>query len=328
MIILTKSDVVKLLPAAACIDVVASAMRQTSERRVSLPLRQFMPVPNSSNGRLGLMPGYIAEPARFGLKIVSKYDRPPGSPHGTHVGAVMLFDAGEGLPLALMDGGSLTAIRTAAASALATRTLARADARTLGMIGCGEEAHVHIPAMLAVRKFAEVLVWGRNAERAKAFVDHLHLPAGVTARAVASAEQVVAASDVICTVTSAATPILMGQWIKPGTHLNLVGSAVATTAEVDSECVKRARFYVDYREAAMAQAGELLNAIKAGVVTTDHIVGEIGEVLIGKVPGRRSADEITLYKSLGIAAQDLTAAEYVYTAARNANVGVSVDLGS
>jgi ornithine cyclodeaminase len=286
-----------------------------------------MPVPGTT-GRLGLMPGYIAEPARFGLKIVSKYDRPAGSKQGTHVGAVMLFDAAEGLPLALMDGGSLTAIRTAAASALATRTLAREDATVLGVLGCGEEAHVHIPAMLVARKFAEVLVWGRNVDRAKSFVDHLDLPKGARARAVESVEHVVGTADVICTVTSAATPILKGEWITPGTHLNLVGSAVATTAEVDSDCVKRARFYVDYREAALAQAGELLNAIKSGVVTAEHIVGEIGDVLNGKVPGRRSADEITAYKSLGIAAQDLVAAEYVYHAARAAGAGVKVDLGA
>lgn len=327
MLILTKSDVARLLPIPACIEVMASAMTQTSARRVTLPLRQFMPVPGTT-GRLGLMPGYIAEPPRFGLKIVSKYDRPAGSMHGTHVGAVMLFDAAEGLPLALMDGGSLTAIRTAAASALATRTLARADARTLGVLGCGEEAHVHIPAMLAVRKFTSIRVWGRNPARARAFVDHLTLPAGVTAEAVASAEDAVAAADVICTVTSAPTPILNGDWLRPGTHLNLVGSAVATTAEADTACVTRARFYVDYREAALAQAGELLNAIKAGAVSPAHIVGEIGEVLLGQAPGRRSAEEITVYKSLGIAAQDLAAAEYVYTAARAVGAGVAVNLNA
>jgi len=327
MLVLTKSAITRLLPIAACIDVMASAMTQTSQRRVTLPLRQFMPVPNTT-GRLGLMPGYIAEPARFGLKIVSKYDRPAGSKHGTHVGAVMLFDAAEGLPLALLEGGTLTAIRTAAASGLATRTLARADSTVLGILGCGEEAHMHIPAMLAVRPFSEALVWGRNIEKAKAFVSHLHLPGGVTARAVASAQEVVGASDVVCTTTSAATPILEGAWIKPGTHLNLVGSAVATTAEVDSTCVQRSRFYVDYREAALAQAGELLNAIKAGVVTPEHIVGEIGEVLINKIPGRRTADEITVYKSLGISAQDLAAADYVYTAARAQNIGLDINLST
>lgn len=324
MLILTKSDITRLLPVSACIDVMASAMKQTSARQVVLPLRQFMAVPETK-GRLGLMPGYIADPARFGLKIVSKYERPAGSKHGTHVGAVMLFDAAEGLPLALMDGGSLTAIRTAAASALATRTLARPDATTLGVLGCGEEAHVHIPAMLAVRPITEIKVWGRTADRAKAFVQHLDLPAGVSARAVATAEEATAA-DIVCTVTSAATPILKGAWIKPGTHLNLVGSAVATTAEVDDDCVARSAFYVDYREAALAQAGELLNAIKSGRVTAAHIKGEIGDVLLGTAPGRTSASAITVYKSLGISAQDLAAAEYVVTAARAAKVGIDVDL--
>lgn len=327
MLILSKSEIARLLPIPACIDIMADAMRQTSQRRVTLPLRQFMPVPQTT-GRLGLMPGYIAEPARFGLKIVSKYNRPAGSKHGTHVGAVMLFDAAEGLLLAMMEGGTLTAIRTAAASGLATRTLARADSKILGMLGCGEEAHVHIPAMLAVRPFTEILVWGRNIERAKNFISHLDLPPNVSARAIPSAQEVVEASDVICTVTSSATPILKGDWIKPGTHLNLVGSAVATTAEVDTTCVARSRFYVDYREAALAQAGELLNAINAGTVTPDHIIGEIGDVLLGNVPGRGSAEEITVYKSLGISSQDLAAADYVYSAARAQNAGTEVDLNA
>ena len=182
--------------------------------------------------------------------------------------------------------------------------------------------------MLAVRPFKDIVVWGRNIEKVKAFIAHLSLPAGVTARAAMNVQDVMAVADVVCTVTSAATPILKGDWLRPGTHLNLVGSAVATTAEVDSGCVKRARFYVDYREAAMAQAGELLNAIKAGVVTAEHIVGEIGEVLIGKAPGRQSAADITVYKSLGISAQDLAAADLVYNAALEAKAGIDVELGS
>ncbi len=327
MRILTKSDISRLLPIPTCIDVMDGAMRQISERTVVMPLRQFMPVPQTT-GRLGLMPGYIAQPPRFGLKIVSKYDRPAGSKHGTHVGAVVLFDAAEGLMLAMMEGGTLTAIRTAAASGLATRELSRPDSKVLGILGCGEEAHVHVPAMLAVRQFQEILVWGRDHSKAAHFIQHLKLPTGITARAVSSAHDVVAASDVICTVTSAATPILHGDWIKPGTHLNLVGSAVATTAEVDTTCVARARFYVDYREAALAQAGELLNAIKTGVVSADHIVGEIGDVLSKKAPGRSSIDEITIYKSLGISAQDLAAAEYIYNAACTNNIGINVDLAA
>jgi ornithine cyclodeaminase/alanine dehydrogenase-like protein (mu-crystallin family) len=327
MLILTKSDVEKLLPVGACIEVMDQAMRQVSRRSVVLPLRQFMPVPNTK-GKLGLMPGYIAEPARFGVKIVSKYERPAGSPFGTHVGAVLLFEAENGLPLALMEGGSLTAIRTSAASALATRALSRPESKRLAIIGCGEEAHHHLHAMLAVRPFDDVLVWGRSAERAKAFVAAQHVPSGVRISVADSVEQALANADVVCTVTSAATPILHGAWVRPGTHLNLVGSAIPTTAEVDSACVARGRFYVDYREAAMAQAGELLNAIKDGSVTAEHIIGEIGDVLLGTKPGRQNADQITIYKSLGITAQDLAAAQFVYDSAVRANTGLSVDLGA
>jgi ornithine cyclodeaminase len=325
MLILSKSDIVRLLPVAACVDVMAQAMTQTSARKVVLPLRQFMAVP-ATKGKLGLMPGYIAEPARFGLKIVSKYERPAGSPHGTHVGMVVLFDAAEGLPLALLEGGTLTAIRTAAASALATRTLARPESATLAVLGCGEEAHHHVPAMLAVRPITRVVVWGRNAARAKAFVDRLHLPAGVSAATAPSAKDAIAGADIVCTVTSAATPFVEGAWLAPGQHLNLVGSAIPTTAEVDTATVARCKFYVDYREAALAQAGELLAAIKAGAVTENHIAGEIGEVLLGTKPGRASAAEITCYKSLGISAQDLAAAEYVYARAVAAGAGVKVNL--
>jgi len=327
MLILSKSEIEKLLPVEACIEVMAEAMKQTSARTVVLPLRQFMAVPGTK-GKLGLMPGYIAEPARFGLKIVSKYERPAGSALGTHVGMVILFDATEGVPLAMMEGGMLTAIRTAAASGLATRTLARRDAAVLAMLGCGEEAHHHVPAMLAARPIDEIVVWGRNAARAQAFVDHLRLPAGVTARSVATAQEAVGVADIICTVTSAATPILEGAWLSPGQHLNLVGSAIPTTAEVDTAAVVRTRFYVDYRDAALAQAGELLTAIKNGAVTETHIVGEIGEVLLGRKPGRSGDSDITCYKSLGIAAQDLAAAEYVYRAALAAGVGTEVDLSA
>ena len=327
MLILSKSEIERLLPPAACIEVMADAMKQTSAGQAVLPLRQFMAVPGTK-GKLGLMPGYIAAPARFGLKIVSKYERPAGSALGTHVGLVVLFDAAEGVALALLEGGTLTAIRTAAASALATRTLARADAATLAVLGCGEEAHHHIPAILAVRPITTVMVWGRNAARAKAFADHLRLPSGVTARVAATAEQAVAAADIVCTVTSAATPFVAGAWLKPGQHLNLVGAAIPTTAEVDTATVVRSRFYVDYRPAALAQAGELLTAIKAGAVSEAHIAGEIGEVLLGGKPGRTADDQITCYKSLGISAQDLAAAEAVHARALAEGAGIRVDLSA
>jgi ornithine cyclodeaminase/alanine dehydrogenase-like protein (mu-crystallin family) len=306
---------------AACIEAMRGAMRVTSERQCVLPLRQFMPIPGRP-GKLGLMPGYLGGDAEcFGVKIVSKFERAPGDPHGSHVGAVMLFDATSGLPVALFEGGALTAIRTAATTAMATDVLARADAKCLAIFGAGEEAQHHIPALLAVRRFERLFVWGRSPERVHALLDRLTLPPGVRAEAAKSVEHALAQADVACTVTSAKEPFLRGEWLRPGTHLNLVGSAIATTAEVDAATVAASKFYVDYIEAARAAAGEYLNALKSGAVTEQHIVGEIGEVLLGRKPGRTSATEITLYKSLGVTTQDLAAAQLALRSARELGIG-------
>jgi ornithine cyclodeaminase/alanine dehydrogenase-like protein (mu-crystallin family) len=325
MRILTASDDARLLPHSRCIPAMREVMQLTSERGVVLPLRQFMNVPGTA-GKLGLMPGYIARPAAFGVKIVSKFPRPPGAAHGSHVGAVLLFDAAEGLPLALLDGGMLTAIRTASTTAMATDALARPDARTLLLVGCGEEAEHHLAALREVRAFEQVSAWGRDAGRAGAFAARMSRLHGRPVEAVADLAAAVAGADVICTVTSAATPILHGKWLRPGQHVNLVGSAIATTAEADSEVVKRSMFFVDYREAALAAAGELLEAIRGGVVTDAHLLGEIGDVVAGRLPGRESPDDITLYKSLGVTSQDLAAAQIVYAAALEQGVGLDVEL--
>jgi ornithine cyclodeaminase len=327
MRILTASDVARLLPYSACIGAMRDAMRQTSERAVVLPLRQFMNVPGTA-GKLGLMPGYLSRPAAFGVKIVSKFPRPPGSSHGSHVGAVLLFDAQEGLPLALLDGGMLTAIRTASTTAMATDALARPDADSLLLVGCGEEAEHHLAALREVRAFDTIRAWGRDPGRTGAFATRMSARHGRHVEAVADLAAAVAGADVICTVTSATTPILRGEWLAPGQHVNLVGSAIATTAEADAEVVRRSRFYVDYREAAMAAAGELLGAIRDGVVGADHVRGEIGEVLLGRAPGREHASDITLYKSLGVTSQDLAAARLVYEAAVERGVGLDDDLST
>lgn len=324
MLILTRTEVERLLPIEACIEAMDLAMRATSAGGVSLPLRQSMPIPGTS-GKMVLMPGWLGGAAPvFDVKIVSKFPREAGSAHGTHVGAVMLFDARDGLPIALMEGGSLTAIRTAAASALATRVLAREDARILAVLGAGEQARNHVRAMRAVRPIDKVLVWARDPAKAEAFAASL----GPPAEAAADARAAVEAADIICTTTSAADPILRGAWLQAGAHVNLVGSAIPTAAEADAEAVARSRYFVDYRPSALAEAGELKRAIEAGEVTAGHIAGEIGEVLLGRVQGRRSADEITLYKSLGIAAQDLAAAQAVVAAALACGGGLDLDLSA
>jgi ornithine cyclodeaminase len=274
------------------------------------------------------MPGAIAEPHRFGLKIVNKYVRAPGDPLGTHVGMVVLCDAPSGTVLAILEGGTLTAIRTAATSGLATRLLAREDATHLAMIGAGEEAHVHIEAMRAVRTIEKITVWNRTRAKAEHLLAHLGLPRGIETRIADSAEEAVKTADIVCTVTSSQTPVLRGPVLPKGAHINLVGAAVATSAEVDSALVKAGKFFVDYRDAAMNAAGELLNAIKDGTVTEEHIAGEIGEVALRTMPGRTSADDVTIYKSLGVSAQDLIAAEFLYQQAKAKGRGVDVDLGA
>ncbi len=325
MLIINRSDVERLLPVKDCVEVMARAMRATSRGEVTLPIRQFMPVPGAS-GKLAIMPGTLGDPACFGIKLVCKYDRAHGDPLGTHVGMVMLFDSIKGIPLAMVEGSSLTAIRTSAASALATRYLAREDATRLAIIGTGEQAMRHVAAMLAVRTIKQISVWGRDAQRAKSFADKVASCSGLLVSVHGDVADAVERADIICTATSAKTPVLLGADLRPGQHINLVGSAIPTTAEVDDEAVARSRYYVDYRPAALAAAGELLGAIESGCLDESHIVGEIGEVVSGTVPGRRSDEEITIYKSLGVASQDLAAAYAVWELAVADTSGIEVDL--
>ncbi len=316
MLVISAAEVEALLPMPAAIAAMRSAMMQVSQGRTVLPLRQFMAIPDAP-GKLAVMPGALADPPLFGVKTVAKYRHPPGSPHGSHVGVLQLFDAATGLLLAIIEGGSLTAIRTAAASALATDTLARPEASRLAILGTGEQARRHVTAMAAVRPITEVRVWGRSLANARAFAEALDLPA----RACADVAEAVADADIICTTTPAVDPILFGAMVAPGTHINLVGSAIADTAEVDEALVARSEFFVDYRVAALAQAGELRRAIAAGLVGPEHVRGEIGEVLLGTAPGRSSAAAITVYKSLGVTAQDLAAGAVVLAAARAGGMG-------
>lgn len=325
MKIITASQVEKLLQPALCIEALRAAMITVSDGGAELPIRTFMPV-GGSEGKMAIMPGALRDPWCFGIKLVAKYPREADSPYGTHEGMVLLFDAELGLPVAMMEGATLTGIRTAAASALATDLLARADARRLLVIGTGEQARRHVTALRSVRDFEEILIWGRSTERAGLLADQLRASEGVSISIAKDLPAAAAAADVITTVTSAREPVLHGDWVSPGTHVNLVGSAVPTNREVDRALVARARYIVDYRPAARAAAAELLEAIEAGVLDESHIVAEIGEVAGGTAIGRRDDAEVTLYKSLGIAAQDLAAAHAVYTQAVKDGIGSDIDL--
>ena len=262
------------------------------------------------DGRMfGVMPGALGEAAPFGAKVLSVFPKNFEVGRLSHQGVVMLFDPVTGELSCIAEAREITAVRTAAASAVATDALARPNASRLALLGYGEQAETHLRAIGKVRALETVTVWGRSAERAKAFAERMRTEADVAVEVAPSAEAAVAEADIVCTVTPAAEPILRGAWLAPGAHVNIVGSSFAGPAEVDTDLVVRSRFVADYREGVLKQGAEFLHAKAAGLVGDEHVVGEIGEVLSGKLPGRQSDDQITLYKSLGHIVQDLVSVQ-------------------
>jgi ornithine cyclodeaminase/alanine dehydrogenase-like protein (mu-crystallin family) len=304
------ASVRRLLPMSECIDAMIGAMTAVSSGRVAMPPRILMPLIDRS-AYLVVMPGSSADPLVYGTKIVSVHPENAALGRPAIQGFVALFDHASGALLALVDGAAITAIRTAAVSALATRELARPDARTLGVLGCGVQAASHVEAMCAVRPIEEIRIWGRSIDKARALAASVTGSREHAARAVVSAQEA-AECDVVCVLTGAHEPVIRGAWVQPGAHINLVGAHTATTREADSALIARARVYVDSRESAAHEAGDLLIPLEECAIGADHVLGELGEVLLGKVPGRQTADEVTVYKSLGIVAQDLVAAWCVY----------------
>ncbi|WP_337187078.1 ornithine cyclodeaminase family protein [Phenylobacterium sp.] len=289
----------------AAIPRVREAMIALSDGRARQLLRSFIGL---GEGRtFAIMPAALSEREAFGAKLVSVFH--DGQGRKAHEGLVVLFDGGSGAPVALADAGEVTAIRTAAASAVATDALARKDARVLAIVGTGRQAEAHIAALRQVRDFDEVRVWGRDPARTAAFAQAhglAHDPAA------GDLPGVLAGADVVCTVTASVDPVVRGEWISPGAHVNVVGSSGPGQAEIDAALVARARFLVDHREHVLAHGGEFLRAKAAGLVGDDHIAGEIGEVLTGKIAGRASDSDVTIYKSLGHAVQDLAVVAWLH----------------
>ena len=299
-----RDEIARRLSYDLCIKVVREAMIAFSNGQTKQTLRTIIPL---SEGRVfGIMPGAMGEQGVFGAKIVAVFKG------RGHQGLVLLFDPETGAPVCTLEAGEITRIRTAAASAVATDVLARKEAATLAIYGTGEQAAAHAHAIGKVRALEQITIWGRSFEKAKTLARDLQAQTGLWVEAVESAEQA-AAADIICTTTSAPEPILHGAWLKPGAHVNIVGSSYAGPAEVDNELVQRTRFIADSREGVLAQGAEFLRAKAAGVVDDAHVAGEIGQVLSGKLDGRRNAEEITAYKSLGHVVQDLASAWAVYS---------------
>jgi ornithine cyclodeaminase len=259
------------------------------------------------------MPGALGATAAFGAKLISVFHGNFARGIQSHQGLVILFDPESGAPVCVLDAGEITAIRTAAASAVATNALARQNSRRLALLGYGEQAATHARAIAKVRNLESIVVWGRSPARAQKFAERMHSELAIPVTVAADVRAAVANADIICTLTSATSPILQGDWVRPGTHLNLVGSSYAGATEVDNTLVVRSRFIADSREGVLNQGAEFLRAKAAGLISDDHIVAEIGQVLAGDVEGRRSPEEITVYKSLGHVVQDLASAWALYS---------------
>ena len=311
MRVIEREEVARRLTYEVCIPIVREAMIAFSRGETLQHLRSIIPL---ARGRaFGIMPGALGPEAPFGAKLISVYPENFAKGRQSHQGLVVLFDPATGEPVCVAHAGEITAIRTAAASAAATDALARPDATRLAILGYGEQAMTHARAMTKVRDIRSISVWGRHPDRAAAFASAMSAELGLPVTPAAEVEALAAEADIICTVTAAREPVLKGAWVRPGTHLNLVGSSMAGPVEVDNELVVRSRFFVDSREGVLRQGAEFLKAKEAGLIGDDHILGEIGQVLAGDVEGRRSADEITAYKSLGHVAQDLASAWALYT---------------
>ena len=329
VLVLSADDVARLLPMRECIGVMRDALSALARGEALVPLRMVMRMPDAS-GFLGVMPGYIApggsKDGALGMKAVSVF---PGNTRrgiDTHQGAVLLFEADTGRLSALMDGATITAIRTAAVSGVASDALASKDAGELAILGAGVQARTHLEAIAAVRPLRRARVWSRNAEHARSLVEEQKSRYAFPIEASPTAEAAVRGADIIATVTASPEPVLQRDWVNEGAHINAVGSSIPTAREIDTATMAAARLFVDRRESALNEAGDVLIPMREGAITADHIVAELGEVITGKKTGRRSPAEITLFKSLGLAVEDVASAAFIAKRARAEGVGQTVKM--
>jgi ornithine cyclodeaminase len=301
MLLLDQATIERLATMADCIEVIDATMREVAQGAFEQPPRQMLgPVAGTA---FGIMPGATATQRIVGAKLITIRQATPVPHLASHQGVVALFDAESGLLTALLEAGSITAMRTAAASAVATRALARPDGRVLALIGSGKQAHTHLAAIRSVQPIERVVVWSRHAEHARQFA-HVYRKE-LDVHVAATVQQAISNADVICTLTASSEPVLQGAWLQAGQHINAVGAGTAAQRELDEQAVRRARFFADFADFVRLQGGEYLAALRNGCVTEQHLLGSIGDVLDGRLAGRTSVDDITVYKSLGLIAQDI-----------------------
>lgn len=313
MITLTDEDVSRLLSMDEAIEIVQKSFAKFSSGKVSQPLRTRLKI--EEQGDILVMPAYIEQDA-FATKIVSVYPRNKTAGLPTTAAVIVVNDPRNGRLLGVLEATHLTAIRTGAASAVATKYLSRQNARTLCVVGCGFQARTQAFAVSRVRRLEKIYAHDRTTSKAKKFADEMSVMTGIDCVVTETAEAAVERADIIVTATTSTTPVISRSWVKPGTHLNAIGAFTPSSRELDSETIRDAKLVVDSKEAALSESGDILMPIKERVITADHIYAELGEIVAGKKRGRENDAEITVFKSLGQAFQDAATAAYVLTKAQ------------
>jgi ornithine cyclodeaminase/alanine dehydrogenase-like protein (mu-crystallin family) len=313
------------MPMSTCIEVMSETLESLARGRFHLPLRMIVRPPEAA-GMMGLMPSYRSgEHAAYALKAICIFPHNPTIGKDSHQGAVLLFSATSGELLAVVNASAVTAIRTAAVSAVATRILARQDACELAVIGTGVQGRAHAAAIAEVRPIRRLRVADSDPARARKVAAELSAIHSFTVEAAENVEAAVRNADIIVTVTTSSQPVLQREWISAGAHINAVGACLPHTREIDSGTVASSKFFVDRRESVLNESGDYLIALKEGAIGPEHIRGEIGEVLTGEVSGRTSDREITLFKSLGLAVEDLAAVDHLHRWALETGSGTWVE---
>ena len=329
VLILSHRDVVAALPPQACAEAMAAVLAARARGETYHPLRTVMRPPGAA-GLMGLMPSWRGTQqdggASFALKAICIMPGNPARGLDAHQGTVTLFDGETGAPTAILDASAVTEIRTAAVTAVATGLLARADARTLAVLGAGVQGRAHLTSLAGVRGFEQVRVYSPTRAHAQALAAQATLP-GAQVSAADTAEEAVRGADVVVTATNSREPVFAHAWLKPGAHVNAVGASTPQAREIDTATVAASAMFCDSRESVRHEAGEFQLAVREGAITgEEHIRAELGEVLAGSAPGRRDDGELTLFRSLGIGVEDLAAAEIAVAAAREQGLGTEVEL--
>jgi ornithine cyclodeaminase/alanine dehydrogenase-like protein (mu-crystallin family) len=323
--VLSSEDVRRALPMRLAVEAMKSAFAQLSAGRAEVPLRTRIDVPAHSGVTL-FMPAYLSGDDQMGVKIVSAFDNNPVQGLPLIYALVVVVDTRTGEPTAVMDGTYLTALRTGATSGAATDVLARQDARVAAIFGAGAQGRTQLEAVCAVRPIEEAWVFDPAPERAAAYAEEMSEELSLIVRLAGTPAEAVRAADVICTATTSPTPVFEDADVRPGAHINAVGAYTPRTREIPGDTVSRAKVVIDHRDASLAEAGDLLIPLKEGLVTENHIHGELGEIVNGWKAAREGPEEITLFKSVGVAVQDVAAATAVLKAAQEQGTGLGIEL--